>query len=366
MLRAVSVFAILAVCAHSLSAQIIPFDSSAWNIEAATHQIMDYRGEQALFIKGGAAVLNAPAFTNGEIEFDIAFSGERTFTGVRWRITGPGNWEEFYFRPHLSGMPDANQYTPVNNGFAGWQLYHGPQFSAPIRYRNNEWQHVRVVFRDDLADIYVDSEEPVLTVDLMRAVEPGSIAVYAGGLAPTYFANFEYRADDAVAVVGTPKPREAAGAGTVTSWMVSNPFVESSLEGLTPLPEVVNELTWQNVDADVAGITNLAGVSALAEGQNTVFAKVNVRTDSVRTEIVRFGYSDRVRVYLNGTLLYSGSNRYVSRDYRYLGTIGLFDELPLALNAGDNELLFAVSEDFGGWGIMAQFASPDRVTVGSE
>jgi len=59
-------------------------------------------------------------------------------------------------------------------------------------------------------------------------------------------------------------------------------------------------------------------------------------------------------VYLNGTLIYSGENMYQSRDYRYLGTIGLFDNIVLPLQPGDNELWFAVTESFGGWGIKAR------------
>ena len=46
-------------------------------------------------------------------------------------------------------------------------------------------------------------------------------------------------------------------------------------------------------------------------------------------------------------------NYYTSRDYRYLGTIGLFDEIYLDLHKGDNSILFAVTENFGGWGIIA-------------
>ncbi len=78
---------------------------------------------------------------------------------------------------------------------------------------------------------------------------------------------------------------------------------------------------------------------------------------------ISFGYSDRVKVYLNGTLLYAGNNGYMSRDYRYLGTIGLFDQLALDLNAGSNELLFAVPESFGGWGIMAAIEDREGVVV---
>ncbi len=71
-----------------------------------------------------------------------------------------------------------------------------------------------------------------------------------------------------------------------------------------------------------------------------------------------FGYSDAASVYLNGSLIYRGNNGYQSRDYRYLGTIGLFDSVVLPLVEGDNEIWIAVSESFGGWGVMAKI--PDR------
>ena len=61
--------------------------------------------------------------------------------------------------------------------------------------------------------------------------------------------------------------------------------------------------------------------------------------------------------------MYGGSNLYRSRDYRYLGTIGYFDELYLPLQRGKNELWLAVSEDFGGWGIQAMFEDMAGIEV---
>lgn len=346
------------------SAQIVRFDSSAWQMEGADHHLMDYHGKAALFLKGASAELETPDFLNGEIEFDIAFSAERGFSGVQWRIVNDANGEIFYFRPHLSGMPDANQYTPVDNGVTAWQLLHGPAYSSPIRYRRNEWQHVRIVFSGRLADIYVDSNEPVLTVKLKRDPQPGNVAVYASSFAPAYFANFQYRISDEVETVGTPAEIEAAEPGTVTWWEVSSAFAEDSLAGADRLAEdFTADLTWNSLAAYEDGVSNLARVAKASEGRNTVLARVNIRSESARTETVRFGYSDRVRVYLNGTFLYAGDNSYRTRDYRYLGTIGLFDEVPLRLSSGENELLFAVSEDFGGWGLIARFQNPDTVSL---
>jgi hypothetical protein len=92
-------------------------------------------------------------------------------------------------------------------------------------------------------------------------------------------------------------------------------------------------------------------------------ARVIVRSDRERIVRAGFGYSDRVRVYLNDRLMYSGDNGYRTRDYRYLGTIGLFDEVWLPLQRGDNELWFAVSEDFGGWGILCRLGALEGIDL---
>ena len=70
-----------------------------------------------------------------------------------------------------------------------------------------------------------------------------------------------------------------------------------------------------------------------------------------------------MRVYLGDRLLYSGTNLYQSRDYRYLGTIGLFDSVYLPLKKGRNNLWFAVSERFGGWGIIAALEDLDGLRI---
>jgi hypothetical protein len=76
---------------------------------------------------------------------------------------------------------------------------------------------------------------------------------------------------------------------------------------------------------------------------------------------LNFGYSDTAKVFVNGKLIYAGNNTYQSRDYRYLGTIGLFDSVVLPLHSGENEILIAVTEAFGGWGVMAELENVDGI-----
>ena len=64
-----------------------------------------------------------------------------------------------------------------------------------------------------------------------------------------------------------------------------------------------------------------------------------------------------------GRLLYRGDDTYLSRDYRFLGSIGYFDALYLPLIQGENELLLAVSEDLGGWGVQAKLENLAGLTL---
>jgi len=66
--------------------------------------------------------------------------------------------------------------------------------------------------------------------------------------------------------------------------------------------------------------------------------------------------------YLNGRPIFAGRDDYRSRDYRFLGSIGWWDTVFLPLAQGDNELVIAVSETLGGWGVQARFTDPAGLT----
>ncbi len=187
-------------------------------------------------------------------------------------------------------------------------------------------------------------------------VKPGRVGLKVSNYAPAHFANFSYRKMDAPPLKGNFKDIEPAPVGTVTAWMVSGTFDEESLADKVRLTEADETgLTWTKIEAESTGTANLARVQGIAEGKDTVFARITVDSDGDQVKKVRFGFSDRIKVFLNGRLIYGGDNLYRSRDYRYLGTIGYFDELYLPLKSGKNEIWMAVSESFGGWGVKAMF-----------
>jgi hypothetical protein len=339
--------------------ETVPFDSGRWEIQAAESRVVEHLGRGSLYLKGGVAAVKDSDFTDGVIEFDIAFTGERGFMGAVWRMQDFENYEEFYLRPHQSGNPDANQYQPVFNGVASWQLYYGEGYSAPTRYDNNRWTHVRIVVSGRRAEIYIkDMETPALFVsEFKRETKGGRVGLSAGAFAPAYFSNFAVTPASAPPPLkGAPKEAAATPPGVVRSWMVSDAFDGKSLEGKYQLaPADARKLNWRKLGAEPNGTANLARVQGVAEGRDTVFARLVIRSEREQVKRIRFGFSDAVKVYFDGRLLYGGSDLYLSRDYRFLGTMGLFDELYLPLKRGDNELWLAVTENFGGWGVTARF-----------
>jgi len=344
----------------------VSFDDERWQIEAAESERMSYLGEDALKLQGGSALLKDLDIKNGIVEFDIAVSGARGFAGLMFRVQDSANYEHFYIRPHQSGKPDANQYTPVFNKVSAWQLYHGPEYAVPATYRNDEWMHVKVVYADSRADVYIDSDEPVLRVnDLKRDVTGGLIGVNAANFSPAHFANFKFsKLADAYVLPAHFVEAQEPPAGRVMSWLVSEPFDLEEVQELSLSGDEVRDAErWTVASTEQGGILNLASVAMEIAGKNTRFARLRVKSDRAESKLLKIGYSDSARVFVNGKLSYAGDNTYQSRDYRYLGTIGLFDTVVLPLHTGENEILIAVTEAFGGWGVMAEFESLEGITV---
>jgi len=292
---------------------------------------------------------------DGTIEVDLAVGPDRGFYGVVWRVQDDENFESFFVRPHQTGNPDAIQYTPVFNDISSWQLYHGEGFWAPIPFPIDEWFRIRVVFSGTRAEVYVaDLEKPALEIrELKRPPEAGKIGVFVGG-PPIHLANFAY--DTRSVALGEPSPVEAL-EGIVPSWDVSDAFREDEIA------EALEGRTWTRLPSEPSGLADLSRINGIRDGRNTVFARATIRSAAAQTKELAFGFSDRATVFLNGRQLYRGDDSYRSRDYRFLGSIGYYDTLVLPLLEGENELVVAVSEDFGGWGVQARFTEPSGLEL---
>ena len=180
-----------------------------------------------------------------------------------------------------------------------------------------------------------------------------------------YFSNFTYTAKNSPPLTSEPVAESEMPPFTIPVWSVSSPFPEEMLEKVSSLKDFQTaDLSWQDLKAENSGTANLGTAAVFErEKQNTVFAKTVINASEDQLKAFHFGYSDRAKVYCNGTIIYSGDNGYRTRDFRYLGTIGYFDTVYLPLRKGRNEIWIAVSENFGGWGLRGKLEDLDGVDL---
>jgi hypothetical protein len=336
----------------------VPLDSPAWSWSTGAVRETEFAGRRAVAFDESidlVATVAGVELTDGVIEIDLAVTGERAFHGVVWRVRDRENYESFYVRPHQVGNPDSVQYNPVFNDVAAWQLYHDEGFWAAIDFPIGAWFTVRAVFVGARAEVFVgDMATPALVVaELKMPVAAGGIGILIGGPG-LLVSRFAY-AETAPSFVGEPAPVPPRSPGIVPAWFVSHPFAEPDPAPLALEPTVLANCRWTRLEAEPSGLVNLAIASGIRDGRDTVYARATIASASARVVAMALGFSDRAVVYLNGAALFRGDDTYRSRDYRFLGSIGWYDTVYLPLVAGTNDLVVAVSESFGGWGIQARF-----------
>ena len=137
---------LLFVITIGLNAQNLPSTPDIWEVQSNGHVFENFEGKPSLYLFQGVANLKSPVdFKTGIIEYSMYVTERRGFPGVQFRVADYNYKKEFYIRPHQSGNPDANQYTPVFNGISGWQLYYGKGNAQAINYNMNEWNHIKLV-----------------------------------------------------------------------------------------------------------------------------------------------------------------------------------------------------------------------------
>ncbi len=351
---------------NTYSQNYIPLDTIHWEINAQSYVQENYKGKNAIYIQRGMAFLKDTKFLNGTIEFDVYLTKRQGFPGVRFRASDRNNMESFYLRPHLPNKPDSNQATPVINGISPWQLYFGPSYSVPYDYNYDGWTHVKLVINGRQAQVYLDySEKPNLSWNLVHEPIEGEVAIGGGGAGPMHYANFKINNKEYEIVDFNPLKRKPI-QGLIQEWEISDKFEEKKVDDISALKSLISNRKWRGkIKIEEGTAANIARKVVLNDGtlKNTAFAKINIISDKDQTKLFEFGYSDRVVAILNNTPIYKGSNQYRSRDYRFLGTVGLFDAIYLNLKKGENTLLMAVSENFGGWLITGKFRDLKGITI---
>lgn len=358
----------LSVFAGGAAAQSVPMTADRWDIQAEG-RLVEHDGRQALRLgsgpglpmKGGQAELTGSDFSTGVIEYDVQAGAHRDFVYLYFRADENNNSESFYIRPHQSGNPDSTQYTPIVNGNAAWQIFTGDGFTSAVRFRADQWMHVRADIYADSALITIDGEAALVVPDLKSASRTGSVGFIAN--AGAYVSNVSVTPIPGYENPAPLPPPAPLPTGTVEFWRVSSPMARDAAMTRAAAGDW-NDVDWRRIPVETHGVANLSLVGARTPEAQTAIARFTLHSDAARTATMRFGFSDEVRIFLNGRPLYEGADAQASRDYRFLGIVGFWDTLFLPLEAGDNEVVFVVTEPTnGGWAAAARIEPQTGVVI---
>lgn len=334
---------------------LYPFAPESWSV-SGLHSIGEYLGRKALFMNGdNEARLTRGRFKNMQIDFDIALPRGYCSAGVRFRKKDDDNHEQFYLRAHESGGQHAMQYTPVFNGMSGWQLYSAVNYQRSAHLRTEDWMHVRLAIFDDWMEVFIDDMDNLAlhVFDLKQTIEAGEVALWSDG--PCYFSNFCIRELDSWDFFYDYQPKPTPPPGTVTSWQLSETLEDGAIGRTAPTAEFMDGLDWKQANCEYNGLVNLARYHGTTYNASTVIAKFSVDSETAQQKRMQFGFSDIAKIFVNGKIIYDGQCVFGTRDESYYGSIGYYEAVFPELKAGKNEILFVVTEQFGGWGVMAKF-----------
>jgi hypothetical protein len=212
--------------------ETLSFSDGRWELPAKGATVERVDGREALSMENGFAYRRDVRLQDGTVEFDLQVTRHRSFVYLAFRMANDREYEEFYLRPHKSGLPDAVQYAPVYQGHSAWQLYHGPGGTAAVDFEPGAWTRVRLVVQGRRAALFVgDSAQPALVVPrLGHEPRAGYLALRAfappgagGGGPAARYANVTVRAG-APAFDFPPAADAPAAVGVVRAWEVSRAF----------------------------------------------------------------------------------------------------------------------------------------------
>lgn len=325
---------------------------SNWNIpNDAMFEKFDNR--KTLILKNGRATVKNLNFTNGTIEVEIYAKSKRSFAGISFREQDD-TLEEVYMRLHKSNQADAVQYTPLFNNESNWQLYREHQ--ATTSFKDKGWNSLRIEIQNRSAEVFVNNIK-VMNVDNLRTEQKeGNIGLWA--LFGNRFSNFRVT-HRTVSEKQVSTETKINDSGIINLWGLTKAY--SYTEGKVQFEYFSNE-KYTMVSTEESGLLPISKyVKKITSGsfeqnkEDYVVARTTINSKEENTQVFSFDYSDKVLVFLNGQLLFSGNNAFRSKGIQYQGHIDInANKLYLNLRKGKNVLHCVVVDKANGWGIIGK------------
>jgi hypothetical protein len=336
--------------------------------------------QDVLVVNKGYAELKNTNFSNGTLEFDTKFVGER-ITGITFR-QHDDQADALYFRPSAdcAVSDECIQYMPTAHHVFEWDLYGQYQTHAPIDSKG--WNHVKLVVSGDHMNVFINgARSPTLTVGtLVGGFPDGTIRLHG----PASYAHLSIAPNvvDGLPAVASSDPAEV-DLRYVRHWLASKPFVMPSRmdatfqenTGVDPAYSSMPSATapWKPIALDPGGLINLTRWYGDAQTGLTItgiWLKTTIHADHDQIKHVDMGWTREVWLFVNGKLVFQGKNLYgikgASKEPggRLSLTNGSFD---LPLKKGANQVVVAIDDNFAGgqqhwgWGLEMRLANTDGI-----
>ncbi len=319
---------------------------------------VQHKGIDSLELKNGFAALNDLVFSNGTIEFDVEASEMGAGIAFRWR--NKETLEYFYLRPHPkcfeAGEAEGNciQYTPITHGVMLWDLF--PQYQASAHLKEGEWNHVKLVVSGQRMNVFVNgAHEPTLKVGRLEGdASEGGIWL----IGPGFFTNLTVTANEVEGLSPQPEKDVTASDGRyLRNWQLSpsSTLAAGKEPVIADLPAPT--AAWQPLAAERSGLVNISRVYGypippFKQDRALVWLKTTITSDKVQTKKVDFGWVREAWVFVNGKQVYADKNLFQPPTARKTpdGRCSLENgSFSLPLQAGDNEVVVALANNFYGW-----------------
>jgi hypothetical protein len=358
----------------------IPMTPVRWQVNGEVSFQHDRSRQDVLFVNKGYAELKNTNFSNGTIEFDTKFVGER-ITGITFR-QHDDEADALYFRPSAdcAVSDECIQYMPTAHHVFEWDLYGKDQTHAPINLRG--WNHIKLVLSGARMNVFINgARAPTMTIGtLVGGFPDGSIRLHG----PASYAHLSIAPNivDGLPTVASTDPAEV-DLRYVRHWLASKPFVmpsrmDATLQentGIDPVYSSMPQATalWKPIAPDPGGLINLTrwyGDAQTGPGITGIWLKTTIAADYDQIKHVDIGWTREVWLFVNGKLAFQSKNLYgikgASKEPggRLSLTNGSFD---LPLKKGANQVVVAIDDNFAGgqqhwgWGLEMRLANTDGI-----
>lgn len=319
----------------------------------------------------GFVTLKGRHFDNGTIEFDIKPVGE-AFPGIRFHQKDGDTAEMLYIRvsPDCPASQDCLQYVPIIKGRVLWDVY--PQYQAPAPFRENEWNHIRLVISGRRMNVYVNGRtEPSLRIAHLEGDASTGTIAFEG---TAYYANLTLAPGVTDGLdPHAPVDPVAGDRRYLVRWQGTDPVSMDATDHLSLSNMPSSGSRWSPVTADYGGLVNLSRFHAPTLKQapaQVIWLRTTVQSDREQVRHVAVGWLREIWVYADGKPVFSGKNLYNVKGGRKApdGRLSLDnDGFDLPLHKGANDIVVAIDGNTPdmrgryGWGFMMRMDKAEGI-----